>query len=366
MSLLEGLDRGRFDVRAAYPRGGGFADAFQRSAAALAAPDLLRPWKVSAVLALARQMRRSRCEIVHSHLWSADVVAGLAAALAGVSVRIATVHGNYFELTDETGLARLRKRSLSRVFRAPYGLFDRVIAVSHAVRQDLVSRPGVGIPVTKIRVIPNGIDFAKLDHVAADVSLRARLGLPPQGPLVATIANFVTVKGHRWLIGAIPRVREEVPGVTFLFYGAGPGAGEVRRMVGAAGVERNVVRVDERAASALEALALSDIVVVPSLSEGFGLVVLEALASGKPVIASAVGGIPEILDDGRTGLLVAPRDSSALAGAIVSLIRDPVRARALGEAGRARVRTRFGADRMVRAVEDLYVETAMGKGLPLD
>ena len=354
--LLDGLDRERFDVWGAYPAAGGLAEAFARRAPRLAAPDLDRPWNPGGVLALARQMRRIGCDIVHSHLWSADVITGAAAALAGIPVRITTVHGNYFERTDETGLVGLRKRALSRGFRTPYRLFDRVIAVSDAVQRDLISRPGIGVPAAKIRVIPNGLDFQRLDASATDPALRSRLGLPPRGALVATVANFVAVKGHRWLVAAIPAVRAAVPDATFVLYGSGPGEDAVRHLVARAGVGASVVYADARTASALDVIALSDVVVVPSVSEGFGLVVLEALAAGKPVVATAVGGITEIVDDGRTGILVAPRDPVALAKAIVAVIRDPVLARTLGDAGRTSARAGFPAERMVRAVEDLYVE----------
>lgn len=361
--LLDGLDRARFDVCAAYPTDGGLAEAFAERAPALAPPDLSRPWRVGSVLALARQMRRSGCDIVHSHLWSADVIVGAAASLAGIPVRIATVHGNYFERVDETGAAALRKRLLSRVFRAPYGLFDHVIAVSDAVRRDLVARPGIGIAPAKIRVIPNGLDVRGFASAAPDPSLRERLGLPARGPLVSTVANFVAIKGHRWLVAAIPAIRAEVPDATFVLYGSGPGEEAVRRMVAGAGVDASVVWLDTRAASAWDVLALSDVVVVPSVSEGFGLVALEALAAGKPVVATAVGGITEIVEDGRTGILVPPRDPVALAKAVVSVLRDPGLAAALGAAGRASARAGFPVERMVRAVEDLYVEAMSGKGL---
>lgn len=361
-SLLEGLDRERFDVWTAYHGQGELALAFERGASALSDLDFLHMWNLRTVVALARHMRQIRCDIVHSHLWSADVLAGVAARLAGVPVRIATVHGSYFEVTQETGVSRLRKRVMSKVFRTAYALYDRVIAVSKAVCRDLASRPGIKVPPEKIEVIPNCLDHRKLDEIASDPSLRLRLDLKPNAPIVSTIANFVPVKGHRWLIEAMPVVVKHVPDVTFVLYGSGNERAATQRWVREAGVEANVRFLDQLAAGALEVLALSDVVVVPSLSEGFGLVVLEACSLAKPVVATAVGGIPEILEDHETGLLVPPRDSEALATAILSVLKDPGLGRRVGEAGRRHVRSEFPVERMLRDTEALYACAAASKG----
>lgn len=362
VSLLEGLDRKRFGVSAAYHGGGKLAATFDRSASTLSTLNLLRAWNPGTVLMLARHMREIRCDIVHSHLWTADVLVGIAAKLAGVSVRVATVHGNYFELTQETGVSRVRKRMMSRIYRCVYTLYDRVIAVSNAVCQDLASRPGFKVPLEKIAVIPNCLDHRRVDEITSVPSLRSRLGLKPHAPVVSTVANFVPIKGHRWLIRAMPVIAQHFPEATFVLYGSGEGRVATQRWVKEAGIEANVIYPDEPAASALEVLALSDVVVVPSLSEGFGMVVLEACALAKPVVASAVGGIPEILEHHQTGLLVPPGDSEALAGAILLLLKDPNLRRRLGEAGRGHVRAEFSVERMIKSTEAVYEAVLGNKG----
>jgi glycosyltransferase involved in cell wall biosynthesis len=250
---------------------------------------------------------------------------------------------------------------MSKVFRTVYTVYDRVIAVSKAVCQDLTSRSGFMVPSEKVKVIPNCLDYQKLDEHVRGLSLPSRLELKPHAPVVSTIANFVPIKGHRWLISAIPAVVKHIPDVTFILYGSGDGKTAAQRWVEDAGVGANVIFLDPSTVSALEVLALSDVVVVPSLSEGFGMVVLEACALAKPVVATAVGGIPEILEDRRTGLLVPPGNTEALASAILLVLRDPSFGRRLGEAGRQHVRSEFSIERMLGDTEALYACAAASK-----
>lgn len=364
LSLLERLDRAKFDVFAAYHGTGHLSAEFQRYAPTVGPFNLLRFWDPRTIATLARHMRRIGCHVVHSHLWTADVLVGCAAVLARVPVRVATVHGSYFHLGDATWEQRIRRVPLSRLYRFTYAAFDRVIAVSDAVRRDLTSRPGVRVPGGKIEVIPNGLDVARMGEVAglsADSSLRRKAGIPLHAPVISTVANFVPIKGHQWLIRAIPIVRMRVPDAVFVLHGSGESKTAVRDLVDLCGLGDHVVFSDSRAVDARDVLAASDVVVVPSLSEGFGMVILEACALGKPVVTTAVGGIPEILEHHRTGILVPPKDPEALAVAILSVLLDPALAQRLGEAGRRHVRAAFPVERMLRDIEALYLRVAASK-----
>jgi glycosyltransferase involved in cell wall biosynthesis len=181
--------------------------------------------------------------------------------------------------------------------------------------------------------------------------------------VLVTVANFVPMKGHRWLIDAMPAVLARNPHATLILAGSGPGLAAARERVAAAGLAARVRILGPRADS-VDLLALSDVVVLPSVAaEGLPIVLLEALALGKPVVATRVGGIPEVIQDGETGLLVPPGDPPALADAISALLADPTRAAAMAARGRAAVRARLTADAMVRQIERLYVELAAAKGL---
>lgn len=366
LSLLEGLDRTRFEVFAAHHGGGRLSGEFGRHVSSLGPFDLLRFWDPRTVMVLARHMRQVGCHIVHSHLWTADVLAGCAAALARVPVRIATVHGSYFDLEAATWRQRVRRAPASRFYRVAYAVFDKVIAVSEAVRRDLTSRPGVRVPDGKITVIRDGLDVSRLDQLearGAESPVRARVGVPLHAPVISTVANFFPIKGHQWLIRAIPIVRRHVPDVVFVLHGSGKSRPAIQNLVDVGGLKDNVVFSDEGVVGAREVMMASDVVVMPSVSEGFGMVILEACALGKPVIATAVGGIIEILEDRRTGILVPPKDPEALAAAILSVLRDPRLARRLGDAGCRHVRSEFPVERMLRETEALYVRLAAEKGV---
>lgn len=361
VSLIKGLDRDRFEVWVACHSGGPMVEEYRQHASGVYVVDLLNIFNPGSVIALARLMRQLRCQIVHSRLWTADVLGGLAAAFARVPIRVSTVGGQYFQAVEEQGFRRARKAALSRTYRSVYGLFDRIVAVSRSLAEDLVHRPGFRVDPGKVAVIRNGIDLPCIPRSSAGVH-RETLGLSPTAQVVVTVANFFSIKGHRWLVEAMPRIVQRYPEAMFVLAGDGNILPAIRRMVGDYGLGRYVRFVGPQL-EPLELIALSDVVVVPSVSEGLPRVVLEALALGKPVVATRVGGIPEIIEDGETGLLVMPRDPESLADAILAVLSDSALAKILGENGREVVRARFSADTMVRQTEQLYLDLALAKGV---
>lgn len=350
-TLLDHLDRRRFEPWVACSGSGPMLAEYARRAAGVRSFDLERIWDPRTVLALARWMRALRCDVVHTHLWTADALGGFAATLARVPVRVATVHTEYFRAVDEVGMRRTRKALLSRLHRVVYHLFDVVIAVSHSVAGDLAQRPGVPVPSRRIRVIHNGIDAADGD---ATGTTRETLGLPPGTPVVLVPANFVPMKGHRWLVDAVPGVLERAPGATFLLAGTGPTLASVRARIAAAGLDARV-RVLGSRRDMPDLMRLADLVVLPSVAaEGLPIACLEAMSAGRAVVATTVGGLPEVVEHGRTGLLVPPRDPGSLTEAITTLLSDPMRAHSMGEAGRALATGRFTAKRMAAELTTVY------------
>jgi glycosyltransferase involved in cell wall biosynthesis len=227
--------------------------------------------------------------------------------------------------------------------------FDRVVAVSSPIRDELVR---AGVPGKKVTVIPNGLYVDDFSHNGRGV-LRSELGLGEEEIVIGTIARLSPEKGHGHLLRAARAVLQEEPKARFLLVGDGPLRRTLEQEVAAMGLTGSVIFGGERT-DMPEVYALSDLIVSASLREGFPLSILEALAAGRPVVATRVGGVPEIVQDGVTGILVDPGDEVGLAKAILGVLRDAPRRRALGRAGRKVVEERFSVHRMAREYFEVY------------
>lgn len=222
----------------------------------------------------------------------------------------------------------------------------RVIAVSQSVKSELLSR--TSLPPESISVIHAGVDVP-LSSTAPPVLTSERL------PVVGTAGPLEAVKGHVFFLGAAQRIAAVRPDTEFLVAGAGPEEENLRRLARELGLNRNVTFASNLYDFSA-ALAAMDIFCLPSLRQGLGTIMLEAMALGRPVIATGVGGIYSVVRNNETGLVVPPSDSGSLAERILELLNDPARARTIGEAGRMLVREEFGVERMVAQTADLYRE----------
>lgn len=245
------------------------------------------------------------------------------------------------------GGSALGARLRAAADRATIADADAVVAVSSAVRDALLSG---GTPHHAVRLIPNGIDLQSLRERAAEP---ARFGALP-APLVACVARLEPVKG----VDVLVRAAGLLPDTMVAVVGSGSQEARLREIAVASGVADRVRFLGDGGAAAL--LAHADVVVVPSRSEGFGLVAAEASALGRPVVASRVGGLLDVIEDGVTGLLVEPEDPRELARAVSALLADTDRAAAMGEAGRERVERHFTRARMTAAYVDLVAELTGG------
>jgi glycosyltransferase involved in cell wall biosynthesis len=295
-------------------------------------------------------VRRGRFDIVHAHSFRTELgsvlwgrVVGQALGRAPLIVR--SVH-NIDEFYVSPRYARLSRLSA-------HGL-DRIVAISDAVASYL--RDEAALPDEKVVRIYYGIDPSPYQPDILPPSRRPD-GDPLKHPTVGMVARLAPQKGHRVLFDALPSIRATIPNVHVRLVGHEELSTTADLMAYALQKEiANLVDFEGFRADIPRVMADLDVFVLPSLWEGFGLVLLEAMAAGRPVVASAVGPIPEIVVDGLTGLLVPPGDPAALAEAVIRLLRDPDLAAAYGRAGRARVERELRVDTMVAHTEALYEE----------
>jgi glycosyltransferase involved in cell wall biosynthesis len=237
------------------------------------------------------------------------------------------------------------------------GLVDRVlcalataiIATSRAVARRF---PWAG---AKVRLVPNGVDLERFAPRPQSGALRASLGLPPSAPVAVSVGRHVPEKGYRHLVDATALVERARPGVHWVLVGDGELRGQLEAQARRLGLGSRVHFTGWRDDVA-DVLALADVFVLPSESEGFGRVLVEAMAMGRAVVATAVGGVPDVVVAGETGLLVRPADPVALADAVQALLADRAHASRLGAAGRARAESTFSLGAHVDAVERVYDE----------
>jgi glycosyltransferase involved in cell wall biosynthesis len=290
---------------------------------------------------LVRALGRDRPAVFHAHLnWPLACKFGLVAARIR---RVPAIVGTVQLFVDA-----LVNRSVRVQHRIVSAGVDRYIAVSEEVARRMAA--GFGIAREKLRVIHNGIDPDPFGGLP-DPRLRASLAGDPHRPLVLTLARLDRQKGLETLLEAA----RLVPEAAFAVAGDGPERGALEARAGDLGLADRVRFLGHRR-DVPRLLDSCDVFVLPSLFEGLPLAVLEAMAAGKPVVASRIGGTDEAVLDGVTGLLVSPSDPAALADAIRTILSDPERARRLGAGGRSRLHAAFSARQMVRAVEATYDE----------
>lgn len=293
---------------------------------------------------LAALIQEGGYDLVHTHGVRANLLGRLAARKAGRKV-VTTVHSLLEK--DYPGLLSCLANSLAE--KATRGLTDHFITVSAALKARLVSG---GVPENKITVIYNGIVPQEFIRPANAEAVRERLGLAAGTPLVGIVARLHAVKGHRYFLEAARQVLLSRP-ARFLVVGDGP----LRR-----GLEELAAKLDIAGRVTFTGfvedvrpyMASLDLLVVSSLWEGFGLTAVEAMALGVPVVATEVGGLPEVVRHGETGLLVPPADAGALAGSIAWMLDHPGQAREMAEKGGKVVREKFTAAAMARRTEELY------------
>ena len=345
VALATELDRKRFRLSVVVPEPGPLVARL----AALDVETCLVPLNErlvspSALTALARALTRWRPAIVQSHGARANVYTRLAARAAGVPTVLSTVHNSLFDYE----VAGWRRAAYVLAERLTSPLSHRIVAVSHAIAHDLAAR--YRIDAARTVVIHNGIDAWAFRPARPAAAVRAELGIAPARRLIVMAGRMTPQKGWDVLLEAAARLGVVRADLTWLLVGDGPLQGALARRATELGV---AARFTGARSDIADVLGAADVVVLASRSEGLPFTLLEAMALGKPVVATRVGGVPEVVEDGRSGRLVPRDDPAALASAVASVVDAPD-ALAMGARGRARVEASFTLDGMIRAVERLY------------
>jgi glycosyltransferase involved in cell wall biosynthesis len=353
VQVLRLLDRRRFEPMLCCLTGrGALLETARETGATVVGAGLGRlksPAALASLMRLTGFMRRARVDVVHNYLLRANLLGTLAARSAGVPVVLTSKRGCHDRRGLELAAARLSNR-----------LADCVTANADAVRTFV--HASEGCPLSKMVVIPSGIDtdrFAPLPPA----DYKARLGLAPDARVVGVVTRQRVRKGVEEFLRAMAEVRRRVPDACAVVVGEVSFDDSQAALVAALGLGGHVHLIGPRS-DMPEVLSAFDLFVLSSHDEGMSNSILEAMAMEKPVVATDVGGTGEVVQSGRTGLLVPPKDPAALAAAIVELLETPADAvAAIGQRARTVVVERFSAHAMVRQMEELYTQLLQARRL---
>ncbi len=317
-------------------------------------PDLIReihPLKdLKVFLSFVALLKRNHYTVLHTHTSKAGLIGRFAAALCKIPIVIHTPHGHVFH----SYFSRWKEKFFLSLERLAAKSCDRLIALTEIEKKEHLAL-GVGSDAQWV-TIPSGIDesmFSTLNELRKQ-ELRGIFGIPAHYKIIGYAGRLATIKGPQYFLESIPKIRQEMPETFFLFVGDG---GERPRLEKRAFEElglKDSVRFTGHQTQVSDLMNLFDLLVVPSLNEGMGRVIAEAGLLAKPVIATRVGGILDLIVDQETGLLVNPRDPQEIAQSVIGLLGDPALALRLGASLRERVLSGFTERQMVQSINDLY------------
>jgi glycosyltransferase involved in cell wall biosynthesis len=359
LSLVKALDKTRFSVAVACPRVRSHAygdTSFVEELESLGGLSVflvemqrnIQPLSdMKALAALFRVIEKGQYHVVHAHSSKAGVLGRLAAKWVDTPAILYTPHGFAFR--------NVRSKFIRWIYiqieRLCGRWTDRIICVSPTEREEAL-RSQIA-PPNKLVVIENGLDASEFAAPLDPLAKKQRLRPNADNPIVGTMGRLSWGKGVEYFLQAATKVIRGYPDVQFLIVGDGEARRDLEQLATNLGISPQTIFTGFRPDS-MEILALMDVFVLPSLHEAMPYTILEAMASGKPVVAIEGTGAQDAIQQGKTGLLVPPRDLDALASAIMALLQDKARAQAMGLAGREMVASRFTLAQMVRRTEELY------------
>jgi len=353
LSLIRNLDRSRYDpLVCCIGKSGPIGGEIEKTGVCVVELGMLsRGGFDRRIVRMIREvLRREKISLLHSHLYHANFYGRLAAFQEHIPA-VCTIHNTYAR-------PKLHRRFLNRWLARRS---SRIIAVSGPVHDDIVRYDGVA--PSKITVIPNGVDMSRFDISLSREQSRERLGVPLECFLVGAVGRLEEQKGLSYLIEAIRILVEGGKNVSLLVVGSGREEGRLREQAANSGIADSVFFLGTRR-DVPELYRAMDVFALSSLWEGGPITLLEAMASGVPVVATPVGFVPEVLQDGKNGFIVPIRDPEELAEALWKVHEDPFTAEAAAQAGRETVRDRYSHQFLAERVMAVYEETLTG-GLPI-
>lgn len=297
------------------------------------------------LLTLCHIILKHKIDLIHSHLFGNNLYGFLAAVLTRRST-ILTIHGE--------DCFNSKKRLLFYWLASPF--VSKIVAVSKPLYRQLIE--DLSIKKEKVVLIKNGIDtslFCKM----IDLNKKEKLGLPIKAPVIGAIGNIKPVKGYDTLLNAAVYISREVPEARFIIVGGAYQYEACFKDLKALTVEKGLqdkVYFLGKSDDVKDILHILDVYVLPSRSEGISIALLEAMASGRPIVATKVGGTPDIIEDGNTGLLIPPEDPSSLASAIIQLLKNKSLSKSLGQQAKLVAEKEFNVNSMVEKYSALYNE----------
>ena len=350
VDLLKGFDAKDICSMVCCLEGGYFSDALKQSGVEVFVLEKKSKFhEIAFYKALSSLFKKEKVDIVHS--WSGmyrDAI--IPSKLANVPINIHTDQGKFY---PDTKRSRFNHWLFSH-FR------DRVVAVSDELKNFLIKE--IGIKYGKVIRIYNSVDVSEHNINVKKDALKDQLGIPSGIKIIGIVARLAPVKDHKTLFLAFKKVRQDFADVRLLVVGGGPLGNSLKEFVTEIGEKDSIIFLGERQ-DTKELLHVMDMVCLSSVSEGLSLTLTEAMASGKPIVATDVGGNSELVINGITGLLVPPRDPDRMAEAIIELLKDDEMRKSMGGKARKRVEENFNIRNTVRQYEDLYFDLAKQKGI---
>ncbi len=343
LKLALGLDPDRYDVKVVCLRSRTpFLQEFREQGVEVIVLGMGRYFEIRPLWRLYSLFRKERVDLIHTHLYRDAVYGRVIARLAGVKGVISTLHNSYV----------WRARSQLLLDRLTSIFADRITAVSDAVRKFAIEREHM--PARKLITVYNGIDTGQFKISSQETAaVRRELDLSPGQLAVGTMGELTKQKGYRYLLEAIPEILKSAPSVKFFIAGEGELKKSLLALRDKLGLQSSVSFLGFRD-DVPRLLSAFDIFVLPSLWEGLPVALIEAMAAGKPIVATDVDGNCEVTGRDTAGIAVDPRDPPALSRALLELLGDPELRRRLGDAGMERAQKLFDVRIMIERYQDLY------------
>lgn len=324
-------------------------------------PELVReihPFKdIKAFYRIYQFINKEKFDIVHTHSSKAGILGRWAAKLAGTKFVVHTPHGHIFY----GYFAWFKTKIFIYLEKLASLVTDRIITLTQRGKEEhlnyKIAKPNKFVPIY------SGIEMEKFTNFQIDIlKEKERLNIPLEAPVIGTVSRLETVKGNRYFIASLPEIIKIFPALKVFIIGDGSERGKLENNVKKIGLLGNAVFMGQRK-NIRDIVSIFDIFVLPSLNEGMGKCLLEAQALGVPIVATKVGGIPEVVKDGITGILVPPRNPKAMAEAIINLLKDKCLRENMSKEAKKWIDNRFSAEAMVNRISNLYEELTRSEAI---